>query len=90
MSEMTRMKLRRRSGGRLTRDDFLIQSSVGMGWGGQDLDISTELLEISQIQDQRDASLMYEAQRNQVRTLIPPDKLVRGHQRRPVRDTVGR
>jgi hypothetical protein len=50
-----------------------------MGWGGQDLDISSELMELSQIQDQRDASLMYEAQRNRVRTRIPPDKLVRGH-----------
>jgi capsular polysaccharide biosynthesis protein len=79
MSEMTRMKLRRRIGGRLTRDDLLIQSSVGMGWGRQDLDISSELLEISQIQDQRDAALMYEAQRNRVRTRVPPDKLVRGN-----------
>lgn len=76
---MTRMKLRRRIGGRLTRDDLLIQSSVGMGWGRQDLDISSELLEISQIQDQRDAALMYEAQRNRVRTRVPPDKLVRGN-----------
>ena len=79
---MTRMKLRRRIGEQLTRDDILIQSSVGMGWGGQDLDICSELMEISQIQDQRDAWLMYEAQRNRVKTLIPPDRLVRGNQRR--------
>ena len=55
---------------------------VGGGRADQDVNICQELLEVSQVQDQRDASLMSMAQHDRIENIIRSDKLVRGKPRR--------